>query len=245
MNNLYSQIGQIDPSIINGNGSEVIIRLATMDDIETMTDLHCRSFTPEEHVPMTLGKDYVKATYRWLVTNDDAYALVAEMDQKVVGLVAMCDSSFTKPMFFACLPEFVMSIIKRPSLIFNIRLWKRLFRRPDVSGDQSKRIVEYPNVAQMTIGAVDSNVRGKSIFPKLISATKEYSKNRGARAIRAGVYTTNAPCRRAFVKDGWSEAPELATSDTIFYMAFLDNLIASELGLEYLLTGNESMTRSE
>lgn len=222
-------------SLARNDDCEVIIRLAVMNDIDPMTNLHCRSFTAEEHVPMTLGREYVKATYRWLVTSKKAYALVAELDKQIVGLVAMCDNSFTLPMFMACVPEFVMSLFRHPSLLFTKRLWRRLFRRPDVSGKRANEIVSCPGVAQMTIGAVDASVRGKSIFPKLISATKNFSKSRGIRAIRAGVYKTNTSCRRAFIKDGWTETPELMTPDTVFFMAFLDDSIARELGLEYLI----------
>jgi len=214
---------------------DIVIRLGEIKDVDELTRLHCISFTPEEHVPMALGKDYVRATYRWLVSEKTCYVLIAEIEEKLVGLVAMCDSSFTRPMFMACLPEYFKSIIRNPALLFRGRLWERLFRRPDVSSERSKVIVNYPGVAQMTIGAVDSSYRGRSIFPSLISATKKYSKERCTRAIRAGVYKTNAPCRRAFVKDGWTETPELETRDTVFYMAFLDNVIAGELGLEHLL----------
>ncbi len=214
--------------------ADVEIRLATRADVEAMTDLHWRSFTPEEHVPVILGKEYVKATYRWLVTSKEAYALVADCAGKIVGLVAMCDRSYTLPMFLACLPEFFKSLLANPSLIFNGRLWKRMFRRPDIESEQAKKIADYPGVAQMTVGAVDTTFRGRSIFPLLISNTKIYSKARGMRAIRAGIYKTNAPCRRAFVKDGWIETPVLETANTVFYMAFLDETIARQLGLEFL-----------
>jgi hypothetical protein len=215
---------------------EINIRLAEKKDIEELTKLHCASFKPEDHVPMMLGRNYVKATYRWLVRNTKSYALVAECAGKIVGLVAMCDRSFTLPMFIACLPEFIQSLVAHPSLIFKRNLWKRLFRSPDIKGNQARKIVNHPGVAQMTIGAVESSFRGKNIFPLLISATKEFSKKRGSRAIRAGVYKTNLPCRRAFVKDSWIETPELETPDTVFFMAFLDNSIANELGLNHLIS---------
>ena len=213
--------------------NSIEIRLATVGDVESMTNLHCRSFLPEEQVPMALGRHYVRATYRWLVTNKEAYALVADYDKNVIGLVGMCDRSFTFPMFSACLPEFFQSILKNPSLLTNIRLWKRLSRRPIVTGEHSKLIVNYPAVAQMTIGAVDSGFRGLDIFPSLISSVKEISKARGSRAILAGIYKTNNPCRRAFIKDDWHEAAELETPDTVFYMALLDEKIAGELKLEH------------
>jgi hypothetical protein len=226
MNMLSNRIAKTSP---------LEIRLATIDDVESMTNLHCRSFLPEEQVPMALGRNYVRATYRWLVTNKKSYALVAGCEGKVIGLVGMCDRSFTLPMFLACLPDFFQSILKNPSLLTNIRLWRRFSRSPIVTNKHSKFIADYPAVAQMTIGAVDSSYRGMNIFPRLISSTKELSKARGTRAILAGIYKTNKPSRRAFIKDDWHETPELETSETVFYMAFLDEKIAGELKLEHLL----------
>ncbi len=214
---------------------EINIRLAVINDIEELTDLHCESFKPEDHVPMMFGRNYVKATYRWLVTNKSSYILVAESGGKIIGLVAMCDGSFTAPMFIACFPELIQSLWAHPSMVFKSKLWNRLIRRPDVNSKISRRIVNYPNVSQMTIGAVDSIYRGRNIFPSLISATKNVSKKRGARAIRAGVYKTNTPCRIAFIKDGWIETPELETHDTVFFMVFLDDSIVHELGLGHLI----------
>ena len=52
------------------NELEFQIRLATDNDIDSLTELHCESFKPEDHVPVILGKDYVKATYRWQVSGD-------------------------------------------------------------------------------------------------------------------------------------------------------------------------------
>ena len=212
-------------------GELVNIRLANKNDIENLTKLHCNSFTPDEHIPVVFGRDYVRATYKWLVTSKIAYTLVAENNKNIVGLVAMCDSGFTLPMFIACVPEFLKSIIKSPSLMVDKKLWKRFIRQPDIPNKIADKIVKTRGVAQMTIGAVDQNFRGQSVFPLLISNTKLFSKNRGTRAIRAGVYKTNKPCRRAFEKDDWVEVSELETSDTVFFMAFLDETIAKDLGL--------------
>lgn len=209
----------------------VNIRLATKNDVEKLTDLHCQSFTADDHIPVAFGRDYVRATYKWLVTSKIAYTLVAVYENDIVGLVSMCDRGFTLPMFIACVPEFIGSIIKSPSLLFDKKLWKRLFRQPDIPNKIADNIVKTKGVAQMTIGAVDSKFRGQSVFPKLISSTKYFSRIRGARAIRAGVYKTNMPCRRAFEKDGWVEVKELATADTVFFMAFLDDSLAESIGI--------------
>jgi len=205
------------------------IRKATLDDLEGLVDLHCVSFRPEDHVPMMLGRDYVRAAYRWKVCGRESYVLLAEAGGKIVGLVAVCDRSFSVPMFKACLAEFLRSLAIKPSLFLEKSLWQRLLRRPDGSDRRGDFISGYPGVAQMIIGAVDSGFRGKGVFPALIEATKEASRSRGSRAIRAGVYKSNASSRKTFIKGEWTETPELETSDTVFYMAYLDPDLPKEL----------------
>jgi ribosomal protein S18 acetylase RimI-like enzyme len=175
-----------------------------------------------------LGKDYVRATYLWLVTSNESYCLVAESGGKIVGQVGVCDGPFARPMFLACLPELVKSLMRSPGLLLQVKLWRRLFRRPDVSRT-SKNIADRPGFAQMTIGAVDAKWRGAGVFPALVEATKTYSKSRGSRAIRAGVYKFNQPSKRVFIKGGWIECPELETSDTVFYVHVMEPGFLSDL----------------
>jgi ribosomal protein S18 acetylase RimI-like enzyme len=206
------------------------IRVATTNDIPALTELHCASFRPEDHVPVMLGRDYVHATYRWLVTSNRSYCLVADSDAKIIGLIGVCDGPFTRPMLLACLPELIKSVFRSPRLLLRKEPWSRLLRRPDVSRT-SKNIADHPGFAQMTIGAVDAECRGTGVFPALVEATKTYSKSRGSRAIRAGVYKINQPSSRVFVKGGWIETPELETTDTVFYVHYIDPDFPNELGI--------------
>lgn len=207
-----------------------LVRMATTEDLDRLTDLHFDSFRPEDHIPVILGREYVQATYRWLLTSNQAYCLVADSDHKLIGIVAVCDGSFTRPMFLACLPEFVRSLLRSPRLIFEKRLWDRLLRRPETS-EEANRIADYPGFAQLSIIAVAAECRGAGIFPALVEAAKTYSRNRGSVAIRAGVYKFNQPSRRAFAKNGWIETPELETSDTVFYVYYLDPDLPNRLGI--------------
>lgn len=207
-----------------------LVRRATTEDLNRLTELHCDSFRPEDHVPVMLGKDYVRASYRWLLTSNQAYCLVADSDHKLIGMVAVCDGSYIRPMFLACLPEFIRSLLRSPRLIFEKRLWDRLLRRSETS-EEGNRIADYPGFAQLTIIAVAAEYRGAGIFPALVEAAKTYSRNRGSVAIRAGVYKFNQPSRRAFTKNGWIETPELETSDTVFYVHYLDSDLPNRLGI--------------
>ena len=198
------------------------IRQAAIEDLKGIIDLHYRSFSTEDHVPMILGKNYVKATYRWLITSKQSYVLVADIENSIVGLVAVSDGSYTRPMFIACLPDFFLSLVVKPQRVLSGRLWKRLLRRPKLS-EKKKPMTDEPGFAQMTIGAVDKEYRGTGIFGQLVEATKEVSRARGSKAIRAGIYEINSSSRRVFIKAGWQEMEDLQTEDTVFYATFFDD----------------------
>jgi ribosomal protein S18 acetylase RimI-like enzyme len=207
----------------------VNIRLATFDDLDAMVQLHCACFTADDHIPMMLGKRYVKATYRWHIRSNHTYALVAEIEKKIVGLIGMSDTPFTASMFKACFWEFVLSIILSPSLIFKKKLWERLFRHSHQENKSQRRdLLNYPKVAQMTIGAVDREYRGLGIFDSLVESTIDISKSRGSIAIVAGVYKVNLSSRKVFQKSSWIETPSLETSDTVFYSFCLDESFHNE-----------------
>jgi hypothetical protein len=173
------------------------IKQANKNDLHDIIELHCLSFTTKNHVPMILGKNYVAATYRWLINSNESYVLIARENATLIGLVAVCDGAFTKPMFIACLPEFIISIISNPKRLLSKMLWDRLFRRPDVD-KENKSIIDEKGFAQMTIGAVDINYRGSGVFGMLIEETKCVSKSRGSKGIRAGIYKNNKSSRRVF-----------------------------------------------
>jgi ribosomal protein S18 acetylase RimI-like enzyme len=207
----------------------LIIRKAIPEDIDRLTELHCASFSGQDHVPIILGPHYVKATYRWLVSSKMTYVLVAEKEGIIRGLIAVSDGPFMKPMFKACLSAFVFSILTQPRLIFMRKLWNRLLRRP-ISLAEGRCLLNSPCIAQMTIGAVDVAFRGQGIFDELVKATCIYSRARGSRAIRAGVYKNNLGSRRVFDKCGWIETKVLETLETVEYLYYLDFSLKNELG---------------
>jgi ribosomal protein S18 acetylase RimI-like enzyme len=205
-------------------------RLGRRDDLEVLVDLHWRTFPPEEHVPVMLGKEYVRATYKWQICSYDAYVVVAEREGQVAGCVTMADGAFTRPMFFACLPEFVASLRAKPALLLERRLWGRLLRGVKLP-PAARRIVNHEAVAQLIMIFVDSQFRGQGVVPAMLEAVIQTSRARGSRAIRVGVYKENVASRKAFLKAGWVEVSALETAETVFFMAFLDGTIRDELGV--------------
>jgi hypothetical protein len=197
------------------------IRPAINTELEEITELHLASFGPEEHIPVILGRRYIKAIYRWLIISKKTYILVATNENEIVGLVSVCDESYTLPMFIACLPEFTISLILHPSLIVNRKLWTRLLRRSTIT-KTGRNIVKQKGSAQLVIVAISSGYRGQGIFHDLIEAAKLISLKRGSTAIYSGIHKTNLSSRKAFIKEGWKKCPEMETSDTVYYVVYLN-----------------------
>jgi hypothetical protein len=197
------------------------IRLANLSDIDGITSLHCNSFDEKNHVPMMLGKSYVKSTYKWLIKSKISYVLVYEIDLQIAGVVAVCDRPFTKDMFIACLPDFIFSILNKPQRIFSKLLWSRLARKS--ATNDGSLLEKLPNFAQMTIGMVDPKFRGLGVFSKLIAETIKYSELRNSKIIRAGVYKSNLASRQVFINSGWFEIKKIETIDTVFYGYLINN----------------------
>jgi len=195
----------------------VTTRTATIADVQSMTSLHMASFRPGEHLGALLGPAFVRAYYMWHVTDDCAYAMVAELDGSLVGLLGMCDGPFTMRMLRGCRRAFAFAILRRPWLLVDRRMWSRV-ARAKASSRWVGEFCSTPGVAQMTIGAVDASARGHSVFPSLIKCCEEVSVARGIAAVRAGVYRGNTSCKRAFVKSNWAEVPELGSDETVFFV---------------------------
>jgi hypothetical protein len=197
------------------------VRLATNADVDAMVRLHLGTFSPAEHLGSLLGPAFVRASYVWHVTDESAYVLVAELGDALVGLLGMCDRSFTGPMLRGCARTLVAALGRRPKLLIDRRLWARL-ARANASPDWVKRFCATAGVAQMSIGAVDANLRGRSVFSTLIGSCEAMSRQRGLVAIRAGVYRSNSQCQRAFQRNGWTEVDALACDETVYFVRVLN-----------------------
>ena len=212
---------------------DITIHLANSNDVDDLTELHCASFRPENSFITTLGKDFVKSTYRWQLNCKDTYVLVAKINGKIGGMIGVCDGPYSLKLLKGCFLHLIVSLIKNPSLMFSRTAWSRIFRRSSHRNDLSRRLSNATSVAQIVNASVDSNFRGKGIFRMLADSAKATSRRRGSRAIRAGVYKKNLAGCHAYIKSGWIPVPILETSDTVCYFAFLDPGFPKELGIEH------------
>jgi hypothetical protein len=213
---------------------DINIRIANNSDLENLTILHCNSFTADNHIPMIFGKSFIKSNYKWLLNSGKSYVLVAEYKHEIIGLIAVSDIPFTRPMFLASCPQMLISLIRRPWIILNKKLWKRVFRLNNKT-QSTRSILRAKGFAQMTIGAISNNHRGSGVFGMLVDAARINSKSRGSLAIRAGVYKVNTSSRKVFIKSNWQEFSQLETKDTVFYVTCYDKDFSEKYGLNFFV----------
>jgi GNAT superfamily N-acetyltransferase len=207
------------------------IQLCNLHHVDELTNLHMCSFGPDEHIPVRLGERFVKAMYSWLVSSGHSFVIGAFAAKRLIGLISVCEQSYTWLMLKACLDEFILSILRKPRLLLDYKLWRRLFRRHNTKNKRAQLIAQYPDVAQITIGLVADEWRGKGVFAALVAEAVQQCKSRGGKAIKVGIYKNNWPSRQAFIKAHWTEIAELETQDTVCYMTFFDEHIIQQLGL--------------
>ena len=198
------------------------IRLATPDDIDTLTDLHCACFGPDDHLQVLLGKQFIRAMYCWQVSGREAFALIVETGDEAIAFGGACDGPYMWPMFRACLGQFLMSLARNPLLLVDGRLWRRLYFSQKASTKQARVILNRPGVMHLTVGAVDARFRGKGIHGAYLEALMAIIKSRGSKGACVAIRRTNHAARKEFVKRGWAEVPASEASEMVHYITCLD-----------------------
>jgi ribosomal protein S18 acetylase RimI-like enzyme len=198
------------------------VRLATVDDIDALTELHCACFGPDDHLPVLLGKQYIRAMYRWQVSGKEARTVIVESGGLAIAFGGVCDGPYMRSMIKACFGDFLISLVRNPWLLVDGRLWRRLLSSEHVLGKHVRRVLNRPGVAHLTIGAVDAHFRRRGIHSAYLEALIAISRSRGHTALCVGIRRSNHAVRRAFVKLGWGEVPASDTSELVHYITHLD-----------------------
>lgn len=210
--------------------ADLKIRPATLDDVQEIVGLHLACFGPDDHVPVLLGRAYVEASYKWQVSSEEAYAVVAESGGHAVGFGGACDRSYTAPMFRACLGPLFGSLARNPFLLLDRRLWERLNQQSGMDA-RTREIINYRGVAHLIAGATDPDCRGRGINGAVVQALKTIGRSRGSKALCVAVRRANHASRRVFHKLGWVELPGAETATTLYYLTCWDKSLAEELGV--------------
>jgi len=207
----------------NGTNSKkpVNIRRAKLSDLDQLVDLHYVCFEPDEHLAMRFGKSFIRAAYKWFITSEETFAILAEVENEVVGLTTVCDSPYNGPMLRNCLREAIVGLLTHPWLIFHAEIFNRIIDLFIKKQDVGELTEDQSDVAHLAFIAAHPDCRGRGIGSMLLNESKQIALKRGKRFHRAGVYKVNIASQRMFKKCGHVKVPSLETKRTVFMQAEL------------------------
>jgi len=195
-------------------GDTFRIVFANLDDVDALVALHLKCFSGADHIAVMFGEDFIRAAYKWLVTDSKTFVLVAKAKQrdKLVGFTSLAEGGYNVPMLRAAKWEAVRGILRRPWLIFHPELILRLFRM--IFPSRKPRLVE--KIAQIAFTGVESEFRGMGISKALKRESIRVCRERGMQAMITGVKRENVRAKAMNMGAGFFEVPELRTKDFIY-----------------------------
>ncbi len=213
------EVNQTEETI--NNPESVKIRRAELYDLEALVKLHLICFEPDEHLAMRFGKPFITAAYKWFITSEETYAILAELDNKIVGLTTVSDLPYNRPMLKHCLGEAIIGVLTRPYLLFHPEILNRLLSLFIGKRDHGELTEDNSDVAHLAFIAAHPDCRGRGIGSLLLKESMSIALKRGKRFHRAGVYKENIASQHMFEKCGHIAVPALETKRAVFMQADL------------------------
>jgi hypothetical protein len=170
--------------------SSVLCRAATLEDLESIVAIHKMCFTPATHALMHLGDDFLRATYRWLITSKIAFTVVAEKDSAIVGFQSGCDRPYRGALFRDNIGALLMALCSRPWIVARLQVLDSL--RSSLPFTQGRKDIDRTVPAQLVINGVHPKHRlGFEVANQLLVATLACGRSRGWTRLIGGVYKKN------------------------------------------------------
>jgi ribosomal protein S18 acetylase RimI-like enzyme len=191
---------------------QIQITNATLDDVEMLVALHLQCFSEQDHIAVLFGESFIRAAYKWFVTDSETFILVAKKYDKLIGFTALADKPYNAPMLRAAKKEALAGLIRRPWLAFHPELLLRVFRMAFPKREYHAN----EKVAHIAFTAVDPHSRGLGVAKALKRESIRVCREWGMTAIVTGVRRQNLKAKAMNESAGFVEVPELTTSRFIY-----------------------------
>jgi ribosomal protein S18 acetylase RimI-like enzyme len=198
----------------DSEGDAFRIAFANLDDVDALVVLHLKCFSATDHIAVMFGEDFIRAAYKWFVTDSKTFVLVAKSKRgdKLVGFTSLAEEGYNVPMLLAAKWEALRGIFRRPWLIFHPELILRLFRMVF----PSRKVSMVEKFAQIAFTAVKPEFRGMGISKALKRESIRVCRERGITAMVTGVRKENLRSKAMNVGAGFVEIKELRTKHFIY-----------------------------
>jgi GNAT superfamily N-acetyltransferase len=205
-----------------GQGPNVRISPATPADLSALVALHGACFSTEDCAQ--LGQGFIRAAYRWFLTSPGTLVLVARSGERLVGLTALSDRPYGRPLLRACWWRVLSGLLRRPWLAARLD-WLRGSGASPRSG-----AVGSGRAAQIAFTSVVADARGRGIGRGLKQASIQACLDWGAESINAGVRRGDTRARALSERAGFVEVPELSSARLVHLRLALDPALQEARG---------------
>ncbi|MBV8639497.1 MAG: GNAT family N-acetyltransferase [Candidatus Eremiobacteraeota bacterium] len=186
----------------------VTVREMTADDIDAVVQVHTRAFP--EYLLTHMGSRYLRHYYSTFALDSKHYALVAEIDGRVVGFVAgtaetgQLEARVYRPSIVTALTvaaRFVTDPVLRKHLLSKRTHIKRTFARPPVS-TSSRPAVRARQARLLSIG-VSPDLQRMGVAQALVNAFNKRLHADGIAAVGLSVRHDNTSGIAFYDRTGW------------------------------------------
>jgi GNAT superfamily N-acetyltransferase len=207
-------------------GADIIITDIVGDEmVQVVSEIHLEAF--RGYLNARLGTGYACALIRWFSQQKGAVALAAfDRNRQAIGYAIGASPSLAKTLQRDLAWITARSIVLRPWLIFDKRLWKvgyaRLVKKKDADNVDGEPELPEPTMSLFGIG-VKSSHRRKGVGQQLLRVFEERAKALKHRSLLLWVYTDKVTTRHLYERCGWRPCSgSLESTGVIKYVRLLD-----------------------
>lgn len=206
-------------------GGITIVDIVGYDMAAAVSVIHLQAFSG--YLNARLGAGYARALIRWFTQQEEAVALAAiDHDHRVIGYAIGAPASITQKLRHDLFWVTAFSIMLRPWLILDTRLWKvgyaRLVKKNDAGDISQGPDLPEPTMSLFGIGVKPSH-RRQGVGQQLLRVFEERAKTLRNRSLLLWVYAEKVTTRHLYEKCGWRSCPgSLENTGATKYVRFLD-----------------------
>ena len=176
-----------------------------------LVNLHYQVFDASTHHLLLLGRPLMVKAYHWYCQSPNAFVLVAQNDQGILGCTTVNQGSYYA-FFYENWVHVARAFITKPQLIFNPLLIRRLSVFLNHSKVTRQKLPRNRSAYLAYLG-VNASTRGKGVGAALIQATVETCGARGWEQRVTCFHRDNASAYPFYQALGFEPFPEFDTDD--------------------------------
>jgi ribosomal protein S18 acetylase RimI-like enzyme len=202
------------------NKKSFSVRKPRLNEVESLLELYLACYNSQQHLALCLGKSFMRDVFKWFITSDRTFTLVADQDGNFIGFLTVCNGQYHKLMFTNNKMSAIKALLVRPWVIFSPRILKRLARN-FFRSDALDVILTGKDIAHCSFIGVHPSWRSEGVASTMSREMIKECHKRKWNKIIAGVYKKNMVSRRLQLKLGFKEYP--LSSNKVLSVKYLDN----------------------